>query len=78
MNWDTLIRQFANYLRLERSLSDNSIQAYVRDVAKLKQFVDISNLDVNPERVTSDQIQSFLKYSPLILNKDPLKIHCKS
>jgi len=48
MNWDTLIRQFANYLRLERSLSDNSIQAYVRDVAKLKQFVDNSNLDLSP------------------------------
>ena len=62
MNWDTLIRQFANYLRLERSLSENSIQAYVRDVAKLKQFVDISNLGVNPLRVTTGHIQNFLKY----------------
>lgn len=62
MNWDTLIRQFANYLRLERSLSDNSIQAYVRDVAKLKQFMDISNLEVSPQRVTTEMIQNFLKY----------------
>ncbi len=62
MNWDTLIRQFANYLRLERSLSDNSIQAYVRDVAKLKQFVDISNLEVNPLRITTAHIQNFLQY----------------
>jgi len=62
MNWDTLIRQFANYLRLERSLSENSIQAYVRDVAKLKQFVDISNLDVSPQRVTTEIIQDYLKY----------------
>ena len=62
MNWETLIRQFANYLRLERSLSDNSIQAYVRDVAKLKQFMDISNLHVNPQRVTTEMIQDFLKY----------------
>ena len=61
MNWETLIRQFANYLRLERSLSDNSIQAYVRDVAKLKQFVDISNLEVSPQRVTTEIIQDFLK-----------------
>ena len=56
MNWETLIRQFANYLRLERSLSDNSIQAYARDVAKLKQFVDISNLEVSPQRVTTETI----------------------
>lgn len=60
--WDTLIRQFANYLRLERSLSDNSIQAYVRDVAKLKQFVEISNLEVGPQRISARIIKDFLKY----------------
>lgn len=62
MNWDKLIRQFANYLRLERSLSDNSIQAYARDVVKLKQFVDISNLEVSPQRVTTEIIRDFLRY----------------
>ena len=62
MSWDTLVRQFANYLRLERSLSENSIQAYVRDVVKLKQFVDISNLGVNPLHVTTEHIQKFLHY----------------
>ncbi len=62
MNWETLIRQFANYLRLERSLSVNSIQAYVRDVTKLKQFVDISNLELNPQHITSENIQDFIQY----------------
>ena len=62
MSWDTLIRQFANYLRLERSLSENSIQAYVRDVVKLKQFVDISNLKVSPQGVTNEMIKDYLKY----------------
>ena len=62
MNWDKLSQQFANYLKLERSLSDNSVQAYVRDVAKLKQFIDISNLEVSPQKVTTGTIQDFLKY----------------
>ncbi len=62
MNWDTLIRRFAAYLKLERSLSDNSIQAYVRDVTKLRQFVDISNLNLTPTEVTADHIGDFLKY----------------
>jgi integrase/recombinase XerD len=62
MSWDKLSQQFANYLKLERSLSDNSIQAYVRDVAKLRQFIDISNLDVNPQKVTTEIIQDFVKY----------------
>ncbi len=61
MIWDTLIRQFANYLRLERSLSENTIQAYVRDVAKLKQFVENSNLEIHPARVSTELIRDFLK-----------------
>jgi integrase/recombinase XerD len=62
MNWDKLSQQFANYLKLERSLSDNSVQAYVRDVAKLRQFIDICNLVVSPQQVTTQLIQDFLKY----------------
>jgi integrase/recombinase XerD len=62
MNWDTLIRRFAAYLKLERSLSENSIQAYVRDVTKLRQFVDISNLNLTPAEVTAYHIGDFLKY----------------
>lgn len=61
MNWEILMRQFANYLRLERSLSDNSIQAYVRDVAKLKQFVENSNIPTGPAKVSTEIIQNFLQ-----------------
>ena len=61
MNWDILIRQFANYLKLERSLSENSIQAYVRDVAKLKQFVENSNNPVGPGKVSAAMIQNLLE-----------------
>ena len=61
MNWDTLIRQFSNYLKLERSLSENSIQAYVRDVAKLRQFIDNSNKELSPVTVTPAVIQEFVQ-----------------
>ncbi len=61
MNWDILIRQFANYLKLERSLSENSIQAYIRDVTKLKQFVENSNNPVGPTKVTMSMIQDLLR-----------------
>lgn len=62
MNWDILSQQFASYLKLERSLSPNSVEAYVRDVAKLRQFIDISNLTIGPGQVTTSTIESFLKY----------------
>ncbi len=61
MDWNTLIRQFANYLKLERSLSSNSIQAYVRDITKLKQFVENSNNPTSPAKVTTTIIQEFLQ-----------------
>ena len=62
MNWDILIKQFKQYLQLERALASNSIQAYVRDIVKLKEFLDISNLTVSPLNVEDTHIKGFLKY----------------
>jgi len=62
MNWDIHIKQFKNYLKLERSLSDNSIQAYIHDILKLKQFIEMSNLDVSPLKVGATHLQDFLEY----------------
>lgn len=62
MNWDIYIKQFGNYLKLERSLSQNSVEAYVHDIVKLRQFLEISNNNVNPTKVTTTHIQDFLEY----------------
>lgn len=62
MNWDLQIQQFKNYLKLERSLSDNSIEAYLHDVIKLKQFVELSNYNVSPLEITAIHLQDFLEY----------------
>ena len=62
MNWDILIKQFKQYLQLERALASNSVEAYLRDMAKLKEFLDISNSSVGPLAVKEDHIKAFLKY----------------
>lgn len=62
MNWPSYIKQFGDYLKLERSLSDNSIQAYVRDVEKLNQFVDLNHKGLSPLVVTSKHLQGFLEF----------------
>jgi integrase/recombinase XerD len=62
MNWNSYIKQFSNYLRLERSLSQNSIDAYTRDVEKLSQFMDMTFPTVSPLKVNSKQLQSFIEY----------------
>lgn len=62
MSWQILIHQFKHHLLLERSLSENSVQAYEHDVQKLYQFLQLQALHVLPESVTEDHIKDFLKY----------------
>lgn len=38
LDWKQSFRNFENYLRLEKSLSENSIEAYLTDVNKLESF----------------------------------------
>ena len=59
MSWDGYTKQFQNYLRLERSLSANSVEAYVRDVQKLAQFSEES---VGPEEVNEVHLHNFLEW----------------
>lgn len=61
-SWELDIRDFRNYLKLERSLSENSIEAYVRDISKLAQYIELKHTGIVPEEVTYKQLQGFLKY----------------
>lgn len=62
MAWDIYIQEYENYLRLERSLSVNSVEAYVRDVSKFKQFLEISGSDITPLHVSMVELQNFIEY----------------
>lgn len=61
-NWDIHIKQFGNYLKLERSLSPNSIAAYLSDVEKLTQYLEVSKNTASPLSLTGKHIQGFLQY----------------
>lgn len=61
-SWDRDIKEFGNYLKLERSLSQNSIEAYLRDVTKLAEFVELRFAGTQPEEMTYRQLQGFLKF----------------
>jgi integrase/recombinase XerD len=62
MMWDIQIKGFKNYLKLERSLSGNSVEAYLRDVDKLRQFMEMTHRGVSAMTVTSKHLQGFLEY----------------
>jgi integrase/recombinase XerD len=62
LNWQFYIKQFKDYLKLERSLSDNSIQAYVRDVEKLDQFIQLNYPTLSPLVISSKHLQAFIQF----------------
>ena len=62
MSWDIYIKQFRNYLKLERSLADNSIDAYSRDITKLKEFFEIKKKDLSPTKVSQQDLVDFIEF----------------
>ncbi|HTB32598.1 MAG TPA: site-specific tyrosine recombinase XerD [Bacteroidia bacterium] len=62
MDWHSSIRGFKGYLQLEKSLSANSIEAYLHDIANLKNFFDVKKITVSPENVTFRQLQEFIAF----------------
>lgn len=60
--WEQHIKHFSNYLKLERSLSGNSIEAYVRDIEKLRQFMEMTHQEVSAVKVTGKHLHGFLTY----------------
>lgn len=60
--WAITIKQFAGYLQLEKSLSPNSVDAYVRDVEKLRQYLELEKLPASPQQVTTRILRDFLTW----------------
>lgn len=55
MNWDHIVSDFRSYLRLERSMSENTINSYISDIRKLNDFVPVS------ETLSSEDISEFIE-----------------
>lgn len=60
--WQSYINAFKNYLKLERSLAENSVEAYLRDVNKLREFLELSGSTASPAQVTESDLFDFLAY----------------
>lgn len=60
--WDPYKKGFKAYLQLERSLSDNSVEAYMRDIEKLTQYLQHAGTLKSPGQVKLNDLQDFLKW----------------
>jgi len=61
VNWSSYIKGFTAYLRLEKSLSANSIEAYLNDVGKFSAFESTNLNRSSPADITIDDLQLFIK-----------------
>lgn len=49
-------------MQLERSLSPNSVEAYLHDVEKFRQFLEVTGVTIEPEKIELHHLQEFLKW----------------
>jgi integrase/recombinase XerD len=57
-----LIKRFLIYLRLEQSLSDNSVEAYMHDIELLMQYLESTNHSKLLKDINQENIENFLAY----------------
>ncbi|EAY27658.1 site-specific tyrosine recombinase XerD [Microscilla marina] len=62
MGWQSYIKEFGTYLKLERSLSENSLEAYLHDIQKFSDYLEMAGLSILPAEVKADHIKKFLSY----------------
>ncbi len=62
MKWDDSIKGFEDYLRLEKALSQNSINAYINDINKLMEFLKNTFKGITPQKVKLNHLKSFIEW----------------
>jgi integrase/recombinase XerD len=74
MLWKNYLTGFQSYLILEKSLSKNSIDAYLRDVNKLIGYLEEANLSLHPDELQSSHFHEFIQQQ----SKSGLSPHSQS
>ncbi len=62
MNWQLLVKGFSGFLKLEKSLSANSVEAYLRDIEKLIQFLEYKKIELTADQLQLNHFRDFLKW----------------
>lgn len=60
MNWNSYIKSYQSYMRIERGLSKNTIDNYTFDIERLCLYLQENNLDYSPLKISEENIQQFI------------------
>lgn len=66
--WEKTIQGYKTYIRIEKNLSANSVEAYVRDITVFANFI-LRKYDVLPTEVDEDMISQYLVHLNTIQHK---------
>jgi len=61
MSWASYKKGFKAFLQLEKSLSEHSIEAYLRDIDKLTNYLETQGASISPSEVTLEHLQAFIR-----------------
>ncbi len=59
--WEEIAREYRRYIRLEKNLSPNTVECYMRDLAEFAHFV-LRMYDVPPQRVEPQMIERYMAW----------------
>ena len=62
MDWLSAKKGFKSYLKLERSLSTNSIEAYLRDIDKITQFLEVQEKNISPLAIQAKDLKDLIQW----------------
>jgi len=60
VKWKQAIQDYQLYLKIERGLSQNTLESYARDIKKLSLFLDTNEISISPIKIKEDLIQQFI------------------
>lgn len=60
MKWQQALKDYQNYLRIERGLSENSIINYSLDVKKLMCWMESNSIEASPISIEEETVQQFI------------------
>jgi len=60
--WEPYKKGFKAYLQLEKSLSDNSVEAYLHDIEKLTAYLEVSNNLKTPQQIELKDLEKFVQW----------------